>query len=90
VRTLNDYAFPVPPVCTARWTDGSWLRWAETHGQIRPLHDRISEALGWSARSAQSFSLQALRDLVRPVSPSLADEITEAIRSGSYITRGAP
>lgn len=30
---LEYYAFPVPPVCTARWTEADWLRWAETNGK---------------------------------------------------------
>jgi len=31
------------------------------------LHQRIAEALGWTVEQARSFSLPALRDLVRPV-----------------------
>lgn len=27
--------FPVPPVCTAAWTDEDWARWAERHGVDR-------------------------------------------------------
>ncbi len=46
------------------------------------LYERIAEALGWSVKATQSFSLYALRELVRPVSPKLAGEITEAIRLG--------
>jgi hypothetical protein len=40
------------------------------------LHERIAHALGWPLKDATSFSLPALRDLVRPVSPKLAAEIT--------------
>lgn len=40
------------------------------------LHERIAQALGWTVEQAQSFSLVALRDLVRPVYPKLAHEIT--------------
>jgi len=44
-----------------------------------PLHTRIAEKLGWTVAQTQSFSLLALRDLVRPVSAKLAHEITLAI-----------
>lgn len=50
------------------------------------LHERIAAALGWSVADCQSFSLQALRDMVRPVSEKLAHEITIVI-SGSVVTR---
>lgn len=50
------------------------------------LKARIAAALGWTERDVNGFSLQTLRDLVRPVSPKLAEACTEAIRSGSYIT----
>lgn len=43
------------------------------------LHERVARVLGWAPEQAQSFSLPALRDLVRPVSPKLAWEITCAI-----------
>ncbi len=49
------------------------------------LHHRAAEALGWSIGQAQSLSLPALRDLVRPVSPKLAYEITTALETGSVI-----
>lgn len=49
------------------------------------LHERIASALGWTVEQTQSFSLQALRDLVRPVSPKLAAEISEQIQTGAYI-----
>lgn len=52
------------------------------------LHERIAEALGWTVKDTQSMSLQSLRDLVRPVDHHLADEISKAIQSGSYITAG--
>lgn len=51
------------------------------------LHERIAEALGWTTAAAQSFSMHTLRDLVRPVSPALAEEITAAIASGSVTRR---
>jgi hypothetical protein len=51
------------------------------------LHERIAQALGWTVEQAQSFSLPALRDLVRPISPKLAAEISETISSGRHIRR---
>lgn len=53
-----------------------------------PLHDRIAKALGWSERDVRSMSMQTLRELVRPVDPDLAAEMSHVIRSGEYI-RGA-
>jgi hypothetical protein len=49
------------------------------------LHERIAQALGWTEEEAKGFSFQALRDLVRPVNPKLAHELTLAIQSGDYI-----
>jgi hypothetical protein len=43
------------------------------------LHARIAQALGWTVSETQNFSLQTLRDLVRPVNPKLAREITLSI-----------
>lgn len=53
------------------------------------LHERVAKALGWTVKDAQSLSMQALRDLVRPVDPDLAREMDYLIRSGEYI-RGEP
>ena len=53
------------------------------------LHERVARALGWSVKDAQSLSMQALRDLVRPVDPGLAREMDHLIQSGAYI-RGEP
>lgn len=49
------------------------------------MHERIAKVLGWSVQDVKSFSLQALREMVAPVNPKLAAEITQAIQSGSYI-----
>jgi hypothetical protein len=43
------------------------------------LAARVALALGWTVDDVRSFSLPALRDLVRPVSPKLAHEITQAM-----------
>lgn len=65
--------------------DMSWL-YGETGGT---MHERAAKALGWSVADTQSMSLAALRDMVRPVNPELAGEMTRAIQKGSHII-GAP
>ena len=52
---------------------------------MKNLHTRIADALGWTEAQVQQFSLQSLRELVRAVSPKLADELDAAIRTGAYI-----
>lgn len=47
------------------------------------LHARIAAALGWTVADAMSFSLPALRELVRPVDRALANEISSAIEAGA-------
>lgn len=49
------------------------------------LHERIAKTLGWTVEQARSFSLAALRDLVRPVSSKLASEIDSEIQSGRVV-----
>lgn len=49
------------------------------------LHTRIAAALGWAEEQAKSYSLQALRDLVRPVSAKLSHELDIAIQGGSCV-----
>jgi hypothetical protein len=48
------------------------------------LNERIAQALGWPLKDVQSFSFQSLREVVRPVSPKLAHELTMSIQ-GEYI-----
>lgn len=48
------------------------------------LHEQIASVLKWTVREAQSFSLPALRELVRPVNEKLADEITQALDHTDY------
>ena len=50
------------------------------------LHARIAKALNWSEAETRTFSLPALRELVRPVSEKLVHEITFTIRSGIVVT----
>lgn len=50
------------------------------------IHARVAVALGWTEEDAKSFSLPALREVVRPVSPKLANEISIIIARGwSYV-----
>ena len=49
------------------------------------LHERIAEALGWTVDQIRSFSLPALREIVRPVSMKLAYEITLQIQGDSIV-----
>jgi hypothetical protein len=53
------------------------------------LHERAAAVLGWTVAQAMSMSLPALRENVRAVDATLADEISDTIRRGDYI-RGAP
>ena len=49
------------------------------------LHERIATVLGWTVEQTQSLSLASLRELVRTISPKLAAEITERIRTGRVL-----
>lgn len=49
------------------------------------MHEKIAKALGWTVSETQTFSLPTLRDLVRPVDPELAQEISNVIQRGSHI-----
>ena len=49
------------------------------------LHQRIAGALGWPLEETHKFSLAALRDLVRPVNPALADEMSRSLQSGGHL-----
>ena len=54
--------------------------------QLKTLHERVADALGWRVEDAQSFSLLSLRELVRPVSPKLAYLLTQEIDRGVLLT----
>jgi hypothetical protein len=49
------------------------------------LHTRIAERLGWTEEQAKSFSLPALREMVRPLSNKLVYLIDQQIRTGEVI-----
>lgn len=51
------------------------------------LARRIADALGWPPQDVSSMSCQSLREIVRPVSPELAHELTFLIRSHAIVTR---
>jgi len=52
---------------------------------MNTLHERVAKALGWSLGDVRSLSLQSLRELVRPVDPKLAAELTQTISSGGCL-----
>ena len=52
---------------------------------LESLHGRIAKALKWNLRDVQSMSLATLRDLIRPISPKLAEEISQGIQNSSHI-----
>lgn len=52
---------------------------------MNDLYDRAARALGWKPADARTVSMHTLRDLVRPVDPDLAQEMTLAIQSGAYL-----
>ena len=54
------------------------------------LHEKIAVALGWTETEAAGFSLAALRNLVRPVDPGLAEEISDVIVRGIHIINLRP
>lgn len=66
------------------WYDLKEREAAQTGPTLYEIHEQIAKALGWTIEDARSFSLQTLRDWVRPVDSKLAAEISEAIRSGRY------
>jgi len=53
---------------------------------IELLHQRIAQALGWPIRDVTSFSLSALRELVRPLDVGPANEISHKIEIGKHVT----
>lgn len=52
---------------------------------MNTLHPRIALALGWTVPEVRSFSLMSLREIVRPVNPKLAQEITAILESGRHL-----
>jgi hypothetical protein len=54
----------------------------------RRLSLRLAEALDWPEADVCSLSLQSLRELVRPINPKLADEISVRIQCGTYLHAG--
>lgn len=53
---------------------------------VGSIHERAARALGWPLQDVQSLSFHSLRELVRPVDPGLASEMTEAIQTSAYVT----
>ena len=50
------------------------------------LHERIAKCLVWTEDEARTFSLTALRELVRLKDQALCDEIDLVIQQGLHIT----
>lgn len=57
---------------------------------LQSMHERIALTLGWTVEETKSYSLAALRDLVRPVSAKLADEISREIHRGGHVVEQEP
>lgn len=81
---------PVTPFFDENWLKGPFyapeggpLEGPESYdpSYLLGIQKRVAKALGWSLQDVQSMSLASLREQVRPVSPKLAHELTEAIRS---------
>lgn len=53
--------------------------------RTRSLCERAAKALGWSEQDAMSFSLPSLRELVRDKDKTLAQDISECLRTGAHI-----
>jgi hypothetical protein len=70
-RKLRPYTGPPPP--------------SGYSAASEDIRSRAARVLGWSETDARSFSLQALRDIVRPVDPKLAQEISERVSSGRVL-----
>jgi hypothetical protein len=49
------------------------------------LKERIAADLGWKVEECNQFSLSSLRDLVLPVNPKLAYEISVVLREDWYL-----
>jgi hypothetical protein len=64
--------------------DMSWL-YGGPDPRKHDLHERVAQALGWTADEVRSMSLAALREVVRPVNPGLAQELSMKIQSGGHI-----
>src|ERR1700733_1312699 len=77
--------YEIGPTATTTFRENPVEPWDVRENPTGSLHARIAAALGWPMRDVQSMSLQSLRDLVRPVDPGLADEISRVVQAGSHI-----
>lgn len=50
------------------------------------LRERIAACLKWTVQDTYGFSLESLREMVRPVDRGLAQEVSSIIYSGKHIT----
>lgn len=51
------------------------------------LRQQIADKLGWTLEETMQFSLPSLRNIVAPISPKLAHEISCAMQGPEYIFR---
>jgi len=55
------WRYPVPPVCTAQWTEDDWQRWAEAEGSREPLTIKtafgVRRAVGRNAKGDLVYRL---------------------------------
>lgn len=51
------------------------------------LYRDAARVLGWTVEQTHSISLASLRELVRPVDPALAEDISRVIAAGSHVAR---
>jgi hypothetical protein len=49
------------------------------------LHERVAKKLGWTVEQTKQFSLISLREIVRHVSPKLANDITESLSEDALL-----
>ena len=84
--------YEIGPTATTTFRENPVEPWdgpAENPVGPHDLHARIAAVLGWPMKDVQSVSLQSLRDLVRPVSAKLADEISRVVQhAGHYVHTG--
>lgn len=77
------------PAIVLRNPRRSSRRRANPEYDIDQIRKRVAEKLGWTIGEVNTLSLPALREMVRPVSPKLAYEITLAMSSPVYFRHPA-
>lgn len=52
---------------------------------MKTLHEKIADRLKWKVDEVASFSLAALRDLVKPLDSNLASEVSDALHCRAHL-----